>query len=779
MKKILLTTLFSMFALVAMSQAVGDWILHPVFGSNAKIVDTKDNVYYLSGYNVYCYDKVNDETISFSRKNNLSDTKAEKIFYDFNNRNLVIVYSNSNIDIMDRNGKVFNIPELKDAVLSYSKTINYISFVGDEMYLATDFGYMVVNTRKCEIKETHFYGRKVYAATKCGGFIVLCSTDGIYTSPADANHFDFSSFTNVNAGQVSKVAYYINDSRFLVDTGWIMVAKVNSNGTIGYTTVAKQSSRSIQSRSDGSLIINSNDGNFYSVAQDGTIATVAAVPAEYASSALTSYGDNTYWGIDSKGVCSVKIDESGNVTLLQDYARPNASTVWYPQYLVYNNALKQLLVCNVGSLVYKESYDDLAAMSTYDGSFWKDANVYDNVPTPNRGDGLLRSPYAPEYDPEDPSVFYVGTWYEGLYRIKDGVITHNYYYGNAPFYKYVNWNCLVPCVKFDKDNNLWAINSFNNEEIFVLPRAKQGVDNTTAADWQSVALPGFRPEKSAAMIFTKKGIKVFHEGKYGSSLFFLNDNGTLSTSDDVTKSYANLIDQDEKTYSWNYILTFVEDLNGKVWMGTTNGIVEFSPEKAFSSNFRINHIKVPRNDGTNYADYLLENQSVLAIAVDGANRKWLGTLESGLYLVSEDGSEIIEHFTTENSYLPSNQVISVCCNPNNNSVYVGTNCGMVEFLSNAYPASDSYSNVYAYPNPVRPDFTGYITVRGLMDNSLVKIADAAGNVIYSGMSVGGMFTWDGNKSDGSRVDTGVYYVLASQNGSDKSSGAVTKIMVIN
>ena len=130
------------------------------------------------------------------------------------------------------------------------------------------------------------------------------------------------------------------------------------------------------------------------------------------------------------------------------------------------------------------------------------------------------------------------------------------------------------------------------------------------------------------MIFTKKGIKVFHEGKYGSSLFFLNDNGTLSTSDDVTKSYANLIDQDEKTYSWNYILTFVEDLNGKVWMGTTNGIVEFSPEKAFSSNFRINHIKVPRNDGTNYADYLLENQSVLAIAVDGANRKWLGTLES-------------------------------------------------------------------------------------------------------------------------------------------------------
>ena len=259
MKKILLTTLFSMFALVAMSQAVGDWILHPVFGSNAKIVDTKDNVYYLSGYNVYCYDKVNDETISFSRKNNLSDTKAEKIFYDFNNRNLVIVYSNSNIDIMDRNGKVFNIPELKDAVLSYSKTINYISFVGDEMYLATDFGYMVVNTRKCEIKETHFYGRKVYAATKSGGFIVLCSTDGIYTSPADDNHFDFSSFTNVNAGQVSKVAYYINDSRFLVDTGWIMVAKVNSNGTIGYTTVAKKSARSIQSRSDGSLSLFARD----------------------------------------------------------------------------------------------------------------------------------------------------------------------------------------------------------------------------------------------------------------------------------------------------------------------------------------------------------------------------------------------------------------------------------------------------------------------------------------------------------------------------------------
>lgn len=780
MKKYLLIALFSLYSIFAYSQAVGDWKMHSVYGDViGNIFDTKDNVYFISNYNVYCYDKVNDETIGFSKKTKLSDVKAIEIYYDYDKEFLVIVYDNGNIDVMQKNGKVVNIPDLKNIVLSTTKNINYISFVDDKFYVATDFGYMVIGTDKFEVKESHNYGVKIKAATESNGYVILCTESDILTSKTSDNHFSMDSFKSVLSGQISKLAYTIDNKSFILDTGWLYRATVNDDGSVALNVLSQMGSKTIQKRSDDGIFINCVDGNFYIIGNDGLLKEKVDVPTEINKSKYASYGvDGSYWGIETKGVHQVKL-ESGTVTVMTDYFRPNASSVWYPYYLVYEPRLGTLFVSNVGSVVYKESYHDAAALSTYDGNYWKDVTIYDNVPTPNLKDGVLRSPYTPVYDPEDASVMYLGAWYEGLYRIKDGKITHNYNYDNAPYYKYLNWNCLVPSVAFDKDKNLWTINAFNNEEIFVLPRAKQGVDNTSKADWVSVPLLSFFPEKTAGLLITKKGMKIFHEGKYGEKLFFLDDNGTLDGNDDKTQYFSSLTDQDEKSYTWNYIHCLVEDQNGKVWMGTTNGVVEFAPEKGVNSNFRINRIKVPRNDGTNYADYLLENQDVLAIAVDGANRKWLGTKESGLFLVSSDGSEIIEHFTTDNSYLPSNQVISLCCNPNNNSVYVGTNQGMTEYLSDAYPSEDTYDDVYAYPNPVRPDFTGYITVKGLMDNSLVKIADAAGNVIYSGMSIGGMFTWDGNNSDGSRVKTGVYYVLASQKGNDKSSGVVTKILIIN
>ena len=196
---------------------------------------------------------------------------------------------------------------------------------------------------------------------------------------------------------------------------------------------------------------------------------------------------------------------------------------------------------------------------------------------------------------------------------------------------------------------------------------------------------------------------------------------------------------------------------------------------------RIRRLKVPRNDGTNYADYLLETDQVNDIAVDSQNRKWIATETSGLYLVSEDGDKILQQFTTDNSILPSNVVYAAACDPTSNSVYFGTASGVVEYNSTSSPGSDNYDNVVAYPNPVRPDYTGWITIKGLMEDSLVKIADAHGNVFHQGRSNGGMYVWDGCNSEGRRVKTGVYYVFASHSSGDGggSDAVVTKIMVVN
>ena len=229
------------------------------------------------------------------------------------------------------------------------------------------------------------------------------------------------------------------------------------------------------------------------------------------------------------------------------------------------------------------------------------------------------------------------------------------------------------------------------------------------------------------------------------------------------------------------MVTLQEDKTGKVWIGTDNGIIEITNPGQFvqnAANATVNRIKVPRNDGTNQADYLLSSVRVNDIAVDDMNRKWIATSTSGVYLVSEDGREILANYTTSNSSIPSNVIYSVECDPTSNYIYFGTDAGLVRYSSTGAPAAADYDNVYAYPNPVRPDYTGWITVTGLMENSLVKIADAAGNVFYQGMSEGGMFTWDGCNANGDRVKTGVYFVYASQN-ENGTSGVVTKIMVIN
>lgn len=174
-------------------------------------------------------------------------------------------------------------------------------------------------------------------------------------------------------------------------------------------------------------------------------------------------------------------------------------------------------------------------------------------------------------------------------------------------------------------------------------------------------------------------------------------------------------------------------------------------------------------------------EDVLDISVDASNRKWIATRSSGLYLVSPRGDEIISNFNKDNSPLPTNTINCVYADPNSNSVFIGTNYGLMEYSSDSSPARPDYSDVYAYPNPVTPEYTGWITIKGLMDNSLVKICDAGMNVIAQIQSEGGMALWDGCNHGGERVKSGVYYVLASQSDGNSSSAGdvVTKILVVN
>lgn len=224
-----------------------------------------------------------------------------------------------------------------------------------------------------------------------------------------------------------------------------------------------------------------------------------------------------------------------------------------------------------------------------------------------------------------------------------------------------------------------------------------------------------------ALTLRKSNTIVVARGAWANQLSFVHQGASGDPAGYKVVLVDKFIDQDNIQLDFQHIQWLHEDRDGRLWVAVNNGLFEITdPSKVTSSTATVRRLKVPRNDGTNLADYLCNAQSVSCIDSDNSNRKWISTYDSGVYLVSEDGTRIIENFTSMNSPLPSNKINSVACDRNSSSVFFTSLEGVSEYSSTSAPASDNLDEVYAYPNPVRPDYTGWITITGLMDNTLVK-----------------------------------------------------------
>ena len=266
-------------------------------------------------------------------------------------------------------------------------------------------------------------------------------------------------------------------------------------------------------------------------------------------------------------------------------------------------------------------------------------------------------------------------------------------------------------------------------------------------------------------------------------MLIIDHNGTIDNrADDKVYFFSqNVYDQDGNKIDCSYFQSMYEDpATGNVWVGTDVGVFYFSPRKVMeSADTRVTRVKVARNDGTSLADYLLDGAMVNKIAVDGQGRKWFATNGGGITCTSSSGAEVVNVFTSENSLLPSDYVYGLCYNPANNSMMISTDSGLAElYLSGTAGGSDG-GEAIAYPNPVRPDYFGYVNIEGLEDGALVKITDSAGNLVKElGFADGGTIRWDVTNLNNKRVRSGVYYVLAS--GADNSGfSAAAKILVVN
>lgn len=221
----------------------------------------------------------------------------------------------------------------------------------------------------------------------------------------------------------------------------------------------------------------------------------------------------------------------------------------------------------------------------------------------------------------------------------------------------------------------------------------------------------------------------------------------------------------------------VEDKDDDIWMGTNAGIAVFyNPESVFnqSGGWDAQQIYIQQDGKT---QILLETEQVTCIAVDGANNKWVGTRNSGIFCLSHDGQKQLYHFTKENSPLFSDNIVSVAVNGSNGEVFIGTDRGIISFQNTTTDGSEHFENVYSYPNPVKPNYSGPVLIKGMISGAIVKITDVAGNLVYETKCEGGQATWYAKNFKGDRVATGVYFVMcATPDGGEKT---ITKILVLN
>ena len=776
---------------------VGQWEVYPTRSTTASVVfDSGDDlVYFMSGNNLFSYDKSSNEIESYNAGNYLSDSNIKNIYYNYLKNYLLVIYENSNIDLIYPDKRVVNIPDLKNTIMMSSKSINDVFFDTNRIYVATDFGLMIINDEKYEIYESYMYGKTLTKVAVAGNTIFIVADGLLYRATIQPSMYDFNKNWTViefiSQPQNIKYLYSINDTHLFVSYDEkSSIYNIEKNILTEQTEISAMLyyANSLTDTPTGFLATFTENLRFFShdVTDDDKLVLLeqknikeSSVKGGYCS----SYdNERTIWCSSASGLSHFSI-EGSTFTWLMEPAFYNTSNVTTPHIIqVYNN---KVYVKNSGQNYYTTNQSDPTQISVLDCSTrqWQtltlDNVIYDG--NSNRK-GALRSSYNISFSPSEDDVFFVGSWFDGMHKFKGSEYVGNYNQYNSPLRH--PYAMAATNSDFDTDGNLWAeliFNSAGSTSILgCLPKDKNMLspDETKESDWITYDI-GFNSNVGffSDLLVAKR-----------SSFCFVVHGATLNPtrltvvnrSSGERRIFSQFTDQDGSSVG-SGILNFrcaTEDINGNVWLGTTSGpIVLSNISNIMNTNYRCTRVKVPRNDGTDYADYLLEDETINAIVVDGANRKWLGTANSGVYLVSEDGTEILQQYTTDNSLLPSNCIYSMDINDETGELFVVTDAGVASYRSDVSNASDDYSNVYAFPNPVRPDYSGWITISGLMENSLVKITDVAGNLFYETYSNGGTVTWDGRTRDGARVKTGVYLVYASQSGG--SSGVVTKIMVVN
>ena len=738
------------------------WKLHFSYRSPNMLTASPQHIYAVANGALLSLDR-NDYTLHYwDKSDGLNGSSISHIAWDNYGKKLIIAYEDGRIDLTDENGRVTQLPDLYMKSGAIDVTTHCITPGKHHAYIGSSFGILAINTSKAEISDTYYIGEQagnveVKEIIEEGDSLYAFANGYMYAAALADNLVDYHFWhrTTLPDGEMTHAGIFRGELHVLVDS-------VLYHREQGVWVQAMTKKLSWIHAGEGRMLAYIRGEGLFQITEEYGLAGLT--DRYIANDAVCSQGE--YW-MAEEGWGLIRLSNEGDM-----YFHPEGPNSNFG-YFVHSAHGK--VYATIGGRWASQFFRE-GKVNICEGGQWTAISTYQLIPA----DGVWPfDPVSIAVTNDDPDHFYIATYCAGVYEYNHGSITR---YGdgtNGSTIKRTSTD-ITPVELYtrtdgatmDAEGNLWVLNATSiGEAVHVMSPDHR---------WHALRL---YTGGQKLTLTTPKGIwidrnnsrrKWFMDQRSTPGLILLDDGGTPTESyDDRCVKRSEFMDQQGKTVVPSYFYCIAQDHTDRLWVGTENGILLFNPETDFFTSNTCRRIIIPRNDGTGLGDYLLGEEQINCIAVDGGNRVWIGTAGSGLYLI-EDDTITVAHFTDNNSLLPSNNILSIAIVPETGEVFVGTDKGIASYLSDASEAAEDMSNAYAYPNPVRPDYGGSIAIKGVMENSEVNIIDSGGNLVCKTRSNGGTAVWDGRLPDGRRATPGVYTALCNAQGGKKA----IKILVI-
>ncbi|PWL32779.1 MAG: hypothetical protein DCO96_00070 [Fluviicola sp. XM-24bin1] len=761
---------FTFLSFAASAQiGTGQWRLH--------IPERAIDVTYLSGsaYVAYekgvgVYDEASSELSIWDNVSGLSDITVSCIQVCQSDNSVFIGYENGNLDKLKGN-RVTNIPAIKLAQIQGSKKVFNMVEYDEHMYIATGFAIVKIDPKKDEVRDTYYPtngSKPIVDIVFANDSIYALTEDEMYRGSvnnialADPAQWTLDSrvtpawypFSDIEfAGNelfvLSKSDDFGGDTVYQVDNTGLQVAILESF-TMEVNSIATIEDRLLIDFSGGGRIYESN----WSVHEN-----LGLFNGAIASPMATVYDGTNYWIADKN---------NGLVKYPGPYQNTYVNLTGPPKSEMYALDYQQgtIAVCS-GSRSGGAPTFNRGGIYTFKDEEWR---LIDQQNVTAWAD-TIHDYMGVSINPNDENEIGIGTYSSVPVTVIDASGQASGYFTPQnsevePTTINNGWS-FVSDVQYDNEGNLWVLNGYATEPLKVY---------TSDGQWLS-----FNLGPSAISKITERLEIDFNGNKWmsirGAGLYGYNDGGTVDNPTD--DQWVNLNQGDlSGALPSSEVTAIAVDFDNEIWIGTDAGFaVLYNSENAFGApagDYNAQRIKLEFEGNV---EFVLGATHITDIEVDGGNRKWFGTANSGIILLSEDGLTILEQWTMENSPLISNTIIDMEINQETGEMFIITDQGLISYRTDATYEDPNYSDVQVFPNPARPDFDGVITIQGIKYDSDVKITDVAGNLVYQTTSNGGTATWDRKTLTGELVRSGVYLIWTASNQND--GRFVGKVLVMN